>query len=415
MRLTLHLPALAVGSLFISGFASGAGALSGDSPLQKPPDPPNPDAAGTLSVSHDPAGVDQLSVTLANFDPFNLYDLHVESAPASGTLAKAGSFDLSVGEGGELVLSFLAVSPALPGGASSALDLGGRAVEVRSADTVFLIGSIPVLADPGGGGGSGGGGDAGGSSRWQRGSGVLVRPIGDDSHARGRIRIAFREKGDRHRLSIEAEHLPAGELSVFLESAVGSAELLAIGSLSSSAASHGADDGEEDEGAEAQFAIDTKAGDELPLGAAHLAELSLRRVEIRDAADAVLLHGVVPVLDAAAEPFDVELPLIGFDGARGEVELRGRPAGELFAIKLSRMPKGKELAVQFGEPGSSLSTAFTMLMSASGKGKFRADSRQGDPLPLGVASLRELSGLAFEICDPSQDGKVLLSGVVPQF
>ena len=248
----------------------------------------------------------------------------------------------------------------------------------------------------GSGGGSGGSGSGGGSvsgGSWTRVRSDLVRDAAaSDADVAGHVEV--RTRTGRERFQVEADHLDAG-VSVEFFVADGSDALVSLGSLTT------------DSLGEAELELDTGDGASLPVGAAAVSDLAGRRVEVRDAAGGVLLAGTVPSLSGSPATV-VGRTRITDDstGTRVKVEMKvkGRDGRQEFKVEVKNAPAGSTIEL-FIDDG-----AGTMVLAASGA-RIRLDSRKGHAMPLGVASLSDLSGRAFEV---RVDGTTVASGNLPQ-
>lgn len=404
----------------LSGLAQGGG-LEGEAPLMRPPDAPDPDAKGEIEVEQEKDGEAEFELEAEGLDPGGAFEAFLEDAAGSGNLASIGLLELDDDEGeAEFKLRFESDEGGLPLGAQSIEELVGRRVEVRGAgDLVYLYGVVPALSDHKGKGGG-----------WDVGKGYLTRAAGAVDDERGKVELRTRDSDGRTRFKVEAEHMPLDVFGLFLEDAVGSGTMVEVGALSAdgdddliSSSSEGEDEGDDDDeddddGSEHEYEVDTGHGDPLPLGAASAADLVGRRFEVRASGGAVVLEGVVPDPAAGSEKTvkaKDSLEDDDEDDDEGRLFLLSKPkkGEEDFRLTLKGLAADSvELFVE--DPVSSVMTSVGVFdVKSNGKLKVRFRNKHGEPLPLGVASLRDLSGMALEVRAAS-GGEVLLSGVVPE-
>jgi len=396
--------ALGVGAPPAGGHGGGDdGARTGEAPLLPPDGGPQPEARGSIEVLAAPDR-QRFEVEVEAADPtvplfvFIRSEIGVETS--LGTLATGnGEIEFDTGEG-----------MALPLGAASVEALAGLSVEVRDAEaTLVLAGTVPA---PGEGHGDDDGDDDADDDedghgddddddhadrRPARGRAALMRadtsPFADAS---GRVEVE-RKHGEEE-LEIEAEHLDAGTAVEFFLADEG-------GTMTSVGAA------EADDGGEAEIEFETDDGDPLPLGAASVDELAGRRVEVRLAADGTLiLFGEVPEATTAARKLrgrtDVR-DLASRARCRVRALVDGRAGRERLDVDLKAVASGGAEAELFvDDGGGSMVLAGTVALRGSGRGRLRYDTRKGDRLPLGAASLRDLEGRDFEI---RVDGRELMS------
>jgi len=115
------------------------------SKLDTPEDPPIEKADGMVQLKVGP-GNQLLSVQIRKVDP-GTYDVFM--ADGEGDLEKVGEIVVPDGEGsGKWMVNDKRGDP-LPVGATSMVDLQGRAVEVRSGEDVVLEGAVPTIEKKG--------------------------------------------------------------------------------------------------------------------------------------------------------------------------------------------------------------------------------------------------------------------------
>ena len=227
--------------------------------------------------------------------------------------------------------------------------------------------------DDNGGSGSGGsrsgGSGSGGGGSWIRVRSDMVRAAAaSDADVSGHVEVRTRD--GRQKFQVEADHLAAGVSVEFLV-ADGSAALVSLGSMTT------------DSLGEAELELDTGDGASLPAGAATVADLAGRAVEVRDAAGGVLLTGTVPALSGS--PATVVGRTRVTDDATGtrvkvEMKVKGRSGRQEFRVEVKNAPAGSAVEL-FVDDG-----AGAMVLAATGP-RIRLDSRRGHAMPLGVSGL----------------------------
>ena len=287
-----------------------------------------------------------------------------------------------------LLVAILAATPALGQEGESG---GGGADDPPGDDNGGGGGDDP----PGDDGGGGGGGDG----SWVRARSLLMRDAASpDGDARGHVEV--RARGDRQRFQVEAELLDPG-LSVEFLVEDGAAAMVSAGFFTANAAG------------QAEAELDTGDGGALPAGAATVAELAGRRVDVRDAEGALLLSGTVPSLDAA--PIRLRGRTRVRDevtGVRVDVEMRvsGPMGRQQFRIKVRRAEPNAALELWIDDGAGTLVLAAEMTANPGGSVAVRLDSRRGDGMPLGAGGVQDLSGRPFEV---RVGGVAVAAGALP--
>jgi len=246
---------------------------------------------------------------------------------------------------------------------------------------------------------------------------ALQRPASaPDPDAFGKAKLE--KKGGKQKFAVEARELPAGPGDLFrvhLEDGVGSGSFFTVGDMSLESEPTGP----------WELTLQSTGTAPSSLGVADLEDLAGRVVEVRDAADAVYLRGVLPALAQA--------PGLGNVNRKANLSPPGGMSPSPDAKGWVRVryiaPKGRsrlDVVVQKGlAPGSSYSVwiedavgAGTLtevgevsLDSSGTSGRFRRDTKKGQSIPLGAATVLDYSGRVIEIRDGAL--AVHLEGVIP--
>ena len=181
---------------------------------------------------------------------------------------------------------------------------------------------------------------------------------------------------------------------------------------------------------DAEWKLDTGDGDALPFDVEHLRELEGYRVVVRDDQGVDLLRARIPDLPPHGDDMDARCFRLRararlrphVDGVRGYVAARAagcRIEGEIrflrqvFKIAGEGFDVGQEIEFFLEDPDNegTLVSLGTVLANADGEAEIVFDTHDGDELPFGVASIRELRGLAVQVRD-DVTGDILLSSRV---
>ncbi len=152
----------------------------------------------------------------------------------------------------------------------------------------------------------------------------------------------------------------------------------------------------------------------LPAGVASLEELAGRRVELRDGAGRVLLSGRVPALRGrggdrrAARGYRDDGTGVRVKVSMGAVRSAGR---QVFRFDARGLPPGAPSELRILDRDGRMVPAAAGTADASGRFSFRADSREGAPLPAGEEWIESLGGRPFEV---SCGGGVVADGEFPE-
>lgn len=395
-------------SRFLTLFLAGAAIACGDAiaksddqkaeaPLIRPTGAPDGNAKGKVKVEHDASkNRDKMDVEAENIDTSLTFDLFVENA--GGTLVFVGT--MPVNGPGEVEIEFDTDEDLpLPFGASQVSELAGRDLEVRSGGVAYLAGTIPDVASGGSGSGSGSGGD------WIKVKSAMVRPAGaPDSNASGYVELRRRDQNQRQRFKVEADHIdPSVGFSVWLETAVGSGVLQNVGAM------------QQEESDEVELELDTGDGAQLPLGVADVDELTGRVVEVRDGGGATYLTGVVPFLSGGSSSVaKTSTDLVATVG-KGKIRLKSNSKApyQRLEVRCKKLAKKSAVELWMRDPGTG-TFAMVQALQTNGGGntKYKVQTKKGQPLPFGAATLGALAGVDLEVRDATS-GNVLQSGQVP--
>ena len=270
--------------------------------------------------------------------------------------------------------------------------------------TLFVLTAIP------GGALARGGSDA-------RSRQPLLRPAdAPDPLIKGEVRT--RSRGDRQEFKIQVEGAVA-DASYFVH--IGSGEAVEIEELEGS-------------GRERSYRVRVRDGEgSLPLGASSVEELAgvpLNVYAVSGELDSLVLVGAVG--DAAASGRSrwrarETLTRVGAPAsAVSKLRVRSKPrrGDERFEVKVSRLslPDGEGLVLYMEDPNVAASAESAVaedlvLVGAlerknANQHRYRVRTRKSQQLPFGVASVRDLGGLALEVRNDTTD-ETLFEGVVP--
>ncbi|MBM3984332.1 MAG: hypothetical protein FJ296_01360 [Planctomycetes bacterium] len=176
------------------------------------------------------------------------------------------------------------------------------------------------------------------------------------------------------------------------------------------------------DGAARKLVLDTSKGDELPFGES-LSDLAGRRVQIVDDNDTVVLETVLPtILDAPVGAVLTEVmnknPDSDFKQANGTVRFINKPkSGKQFIrVRVGGISfKSKSFSLWVEDDAEQMVKVAPIDKSGKNQGMYRAYTRYGDPLPLGVPYLADLSEREIQVRadQPHPDGELLLTEQVP--
>ncbi len=241
--------------------------------LVRPVSPVDGDARGKMrfrSKSKKDVSVARVDVLVRKVDVSLQHNLFLEDGVGAGTFSDLGVLDAvdgklrwsaDEGDGGSLPL-----------GVDSLADLVDRRIEVRQGSDLILEGVGPDLAA---------------SKKPVKHKAKLDDPEAEgDSVVSGQLSIRSKADKGQHRLSIKVKKAPFGtsDIHLFCELAADSGVFVDAGLFDRKGSS-----------SNGRYRRDTHLGAPLPLGVSDLAALSGRELQVRDDADQVLLHVVLPV------------------------------------------------------------------------------------------------------------------------
>ena len=221
----------------------------------------------------------------------------------------------------------------------------------------------------------------------------LVRPDdGPDDDAKGSVRI--RSKNNSERFDVHVQKIEPGvDHVLWLEDPIDSDIFVQIGDLPK-------------DGGSQKLALDTKKGDELPLNAITVDELSGRRIEIRKGGE-VELEGVVPPFGLDKKPKKAKETVDAEDtdpqpDITGTIELRSKEnkGQERITLTLKKVDFDDGPFTVFVEDGVG-SGVFVdeggLDQTSAHNGRYRRDCKKGQALPGGVMFLSELGGRLLQV------------------
>jgi hypothetical protein len=212
--------------------------------------------------------------------------------------------------------------------------------------------------------------------------------------------LTIQTKGAKASLKLVLKNMPAdGIYSVWLEDGVGAGTYTSVATI---------------QVATGRGSVTISAEGQIPpeLGVTDLADLVGRRAEVRDASGAVVLGLAIPSFLPlpTVKRKGTLTPVAAGSKASAAVKIAhsGGKSTDKFSVKAKKVDKGIPLRVwlETAVGSGTFADAGAMLV----KGKYRRDTKKGDPLPLGVTSVTHLSGRKIQVRNGSE---VLLSGVIP--
>ena len=279
-----------------------------------------------------------------------------------------------------------------------------------------------------------------GSKNEQEGEAVLVRPAGaPDPDAKGEVEIEHHLNEYEESFEVEAEHLDLSQTyDVYLEDAVGSGNLVSIGTMAVEIDDDDEDedddeddddeddDEDEDEDDELTLSFETEDGASLPFGVTFVSDLSGRVIEIRSGGS-TYLAGVVPALGASGPKSKVKTELMRPANApdadaAGEIYLKKEGVEQEFEVEAEHVDVANTVFAVWIEDavGSGVFQNVGAMVAdksgssgSSGEASLELETGDGEALPLGVHDLSELAGRALQV--RGDDGFVYLAGLVPAF
>jgi hypothetical protein len=264
----------------------------------------------------------------------------------------------------------------------------------HAAFVAIAVISTAVLAAPGGGG----------KPDSQT---CLVRPDdGPDGNAKGTLRI--RSQGNAERFDVHIMKVEGGtDHHLWIEDPLDSDLFTDLGDLPGGGGSQ-------------KLALNTKHGDDLPLGVQTVEELIGRKVQIRKGAD-IELVGEVPPFGLSKKPVKVKQSIDAEDTApqpkiEATLELRSKAdKGQeriILTLKHVDFSDGPfHVVVEDGVGSGIFVDAGHLEQLTDSKGRYRRDCKQGQMLPGGVMFVTDLAGRRLEVRDDAD--VVYLSTTIP--
>ncbi|MBK9387931.1 MAG: hypothetical protein IPN34_24200 [Planctomycetes bacterium] len=389
------------GALLCAATAAAQGSQI-EASLRRPgPSSPDPDAQGRIELENDASGPGQkFDVKIQKVDTTaNDYTLWLEDPVGSSAFVNVGGFDEDARHDDRADYERRTDrGQTLPLGAANLTALKDRLLQVRdSADQVVLVGTVPDIGN-GQPGGPGGGGPK------VKGETPLLRPNpAPIPFAQGTVQAE--RQGNEGELEIETEDFDVSAQSFTVWLADAQSAMQQIGALAP-------DRGRSDHG-RADWRTPS-----LPLGATSIDQLVGRRLEIRDAANAIILEGNVPQLGASNanqrsnQTLTVEAAGASIS-ARGTAKTSWQPSRGRFRSEIRAQARTNEAEAELWleNPATNVLELVATRSWSGGSTKsvrFSWDSTSSQALPFGVTDPEVLLGLALELRLVS--GAVLLSG-----
>jgi hypothetical protein len=145
-------------------------------------------------------------------------------------------------------------------------------------------------------------------------------------------------------------------------------------------------------------------------GVETLTALEGRRVEIRKPGGDLALWLVIPPMQGATD-IKRKLTLLPTPGSPAPdataalgLAFKGSKGSSKLSLKVKKAPEGEPITLWIENDGGVLADL------GRDAGNLKIDTKKGDPLPFGVATLAGLSGRAFEI---RQGAETLFEGTIP--
>lgn len=272
---------------------------------------------------------------------------------------------------------------------------------------------------------------------------LLRSPSAPDSNAKGKLEVKKESKSSEseQEIELEVENLPTGHsYFVYMEDAAGSGNFVQIKALSGSgfgfAASDdgnssddddgtssdddgtsGDDDGDSSDGAELKAKWKVEGGfGSLPFGVASVDDLAGRGVEIRDELNVAYLYGTMPSLVANLKPTNGKVKLDAPGAPKGLLKMKSNPkkAKDELEVSVGGLKGLAGVTLEIEHPQThTMAPVANVSLKSNGGGKLRLQTKKGDTLPFGSTSVKELSGLNFQVRNPSTSA-VIFTGKLPK-
>lgn len=238
---------------------------------------PDSNATGYVELRKKGDGDQKFKVEADHIDPSIAFSVWVETSIGSGVMSSSGAMGPEDFDEVELELE-TEHGAVLPNGVTDVATLAGLRVEVRDAsNAIYLEGVVPSITGGGsGGGGSGGGGSGSGSDK--------AKATFTGSGGKVELELESKNNGSQE-FELEVKKLKlSSSVNLFLFSSTQGA-LVQVTSLGLNSSGN------------AKMKIETKKGQQLPLGATSLASLANLAFEVRDGSSGiVLITGTIPQL-----------------------------------------------------------------------------------------------------------------------
>ncbi|MBI4584085.1 MAG: hypothetical protein HY717_08690 [Planctomycetes bacterium] len=382
--------------------AAGAVVLAGKTPdvrlsgedrkgatiLERPDPAVDPDAEGEIKLIQRDARM-TIKVELEHLEPSQAYKITLTN-PATNASEALGVITTNGGGHGKLKID-TKKGDAIPFGVGSLSELEGFLVNVADGgDQTVLKGTIAAVAvrppEP--------------PHEGEREGKSCLAAADPQSTARGEVEIETEDEGEQE-FKVEIGGVaPAAVFDVVLTNDAGASD--AAGQITT--------------GSRGKGELKLRQGDRLPFDAAGVADLAGLKVEVKDANGNTILSGTVPALDEKAscedDDDDDEDEDDDEDSPKLEAKTKITDGGEEFEVEIEHLDAGAEYSLVItSADGTKSETIATLNTNEEGKAELELKTENGDPLPLGAASVTELTGLAISVLNAA--GETVLSGTVP--
>jgi hypothetical protein len=384
---------------------------NGESQLVPPASAPAPGAFGKVELSKvgDEQEFKVSGEKLPTATPPGPFEVWLEDALASNTFFKVDVMTLTSESKGRWELKLEKKGGAPPAlGVADVNDIAGRVVQVRDTGgvNVYLTGFVSAS-------------NAGNCSPFtpaKKGKMDLTRPDpAPDADAQGEVELD--RKGKEQGFEVNAKNLDGGvaaPYSVQLETGLGTGVFTAVAVLQPKPGKPG----------RYEVKLEQECGPPPILGVTDVDQIPGRKVEVRDAADQVVLRGVCPQLVSGVGKLNfnhkakLSLPMNPpSPKATGDVRVKfNAPQGQSeFEVHAKNLSNGNSYSVWLEDAVAS--GVFVKVGDLHGKGnqtksvEFEANTKDGTGLPFGVATVADLKDRLLQIRD---GGDVIhLVGQVP--
>jgi len=249
----------------------------------------------------------------------------------------------------------------------------------------------------------------------------LVRPQNvSNAEAAGAIKMRTNANGSRQTVLIRVSNVDTTQLhEVWLEQPADSDAFVYVDDLSVVSQKKGV----------MGYAVRTKTGGVLPFGVESVIDLAGRDVQVRDAGGGVVVEGQMPSDDQSGGKASATVPTIQSNpSVSGKIQVRANKGNgaQVFSLNLKGLDwsAGNSFRVLVETAnGSGVYTDVGPVVRVGKKtaGRYRARTRKGDSLPMGVQNVDDLGGRRVEV-RKSVQGRALgapqplvIRGTVPGF